>query len=325
MRRRRRTLQPLVRRGSLGVALAALIVLVGASGALGYWSAQANVQAAAATARTGVIQSASPAGLVNTYSATAQRFAGSITLQNTGSRTASYAVALVATSATQATLPAAIGVAAAPVASAAACTATAPLSGAQTGAASSFTATGVLAAGASIILCLQTSMTASATSTYAGSSASLVLRGRLEYAPSDTWRVAGADIALTQGVAAAPPAPTMACTDNNGWGIDLRFTESATAGDIHYRLFLARESSPGARVPFTAASAPNPWWPVVQISPGSSSLQTYLAAPNGGKGNTWLFVERSATGASGPWTQVASGRFRTEDSAQGLRTWCGWK
>ena len=217
------------------------------------------------------------------------RFAGSITLQNTGSRTAAYTVALSPSSATAAGLPGAIAVAAAPVANAAACGATAALASPQ------------------------------------GASTALRLRASLEYAPTAAWRLSGAELPFTQTVSAAPAGSPMTCSDGNGWTLDLRFTEATMSNSIRYRYFLARESSPTVRVPFTPNAEASPWWPVVQLSPGNASLQSYLASPNGGMGNTWVFVERSANGNSGPWAQVAHGKFYSATSPEGLRTWCGWQ
>ncbi|MFT3798144.1 hypothetical protein [Microbacterium sp.] len=306
----------------------AVLTLAGGGGAAAYWSAQAQVEATAAAASTGLVQTVQSTPLTVTYSSSLRVAAGAVTVQNTGSRGAAYSLSLSAASATSAGLPGAITVAAAVVASAAACTTTATLSGAQTGTASSFTATGTVAAGASVVVCLQTSMTAADVTTYGGASASLSVRTGLEYAAADAWRVSGAAVTFTQQVAQSqfvPDGTAMTCNDNNGWNLDLWFTEATPTSGISYRFFLARESTPTTRVAYSPATDPNPWWTAVQVAPGNASLQSYLSSANGAMGNTWLFVERSTAGSGGPWTQIAYGKFRTATLAEGLRTWCGWQ
>ncbi len=312
-------------RTALIAGLALFLVLAGGSGAAAYWSAQASVPATASTARIGLAQTAATSTLAGAYSSTALRFAGSITVQNTGSRGAAYTVALTPSSATVAGLPGAIAVAAAPVANTAACTATTALSSPQAGTASAFAATGTIPAGGTVVLCVQTSMTTANVSAFAGASTVMRLRASLEYAPTAAWRLSGAEAAFTQSVSAAPAGSPMTCTDGGGWTLDLHFAEDTMSHSIRYRYFLARETSPAVRVPFTPDAEASPWWPVVQLSPGNASLRSFLTSPDGGMGNTWVFVERSANGNSGPWVQVAHGRFSSATSPEGLRTWCGWR
>ncbi len=316
------------RRTAIIAGITVFLTLVGGGGAVAYWSAQAQLHATTGVAMTGLVQTAPTAPLTVTYSASTLKAAGPVTIQNTGSRSAGYALSLWSTSTTNAGLPGAISVAVAPVANTGACTAAASLSSPQTGTASSFTATGTVAAGASVVLCVQTSMASGDITTYGGASAGLRLRTALEYAPSDAWRVTGSAVGFTQSVVQAPfvPAGTV-MTCNNGsqpWYIDLRFPEnSPNQGTTTYRIFLAPESTPAARVSYPVGAMTG-WNTMLTFNhQNDTSLTNYLNDPNGGFGNKWVFVEQSVSG--GQWTAAAHGKIRLSQESGQPRIWCGWQ
>lgn len=195
------------RRVTLIAVLAAALTLVGGGGAVAYWSVTAQLEAAAVTATIGLTQTVHPDAastpLNVTYSAANLTAAGAVTVVNTGSREADYRIALTTQSQTAAGLPAAISAAVAPVADAASCTPTTMLSAPQTGTLSStgaFSAGGEVAAGATLVLCVQTSLSATGATTHQNASTVLALQTQLEYAPLAAWTLTGTSVVFTQSV-----------------------------------------------------------------------------------------------------------------------------
>ena len=195
----------------LTVLLSAALVFTGAGVAYGVWSTTASVGSTASTATVSVSHVLSGSGLAATYSGTTTAAVGVISVTNTGTRAGTYALALTATS-TSSTMRAATTV---EVGTAATCTTSATLTSAVTGNFSAtVTKTGAIAAGASVVLCVRTSMTvanvtANASATLAASAASSITIG--------TWSAsAAAPITFAQSVA----APTgFASVDGNRYQI----------------------------------------------------------------------------------------------------------
>lgn len=179
------------------VALAAVFALTGATVSYALWSTSVTTGSTASTATVTVGHALSGSTLGVTYSSTTTSAVGVVTVTNTGTRSGTYALALTATS-TSSTVRAATAV---EIGTATSCTTTATLSGAVTGTfAAAVTSTGTIAAGASVALCVRTSMTASNVSsntsaTLSASAASSITVG--------TWSAsAAAPITFTQSVAA---------------------------------------------------------------------------------------------------------------------------
>ena len=177
-------------------ALAAVFALTGASVSYALWSTSATTGSTASTATVTIGHALSGSTLGVTYSATTTAAVGVVTVTNTGTRSGTYALALTATS-TSSTVRAATAV---EIGTAASCTTTATLTGAVTGTfAAAVTKTGTIAAGASVALCVRTSMTASnvssnASATLSASAATSITVG--------TWSAsAAAPITFTQSVA----------------------------------------------------------------------------------------------------------------------------
>ena len=193
---------------SLVAGLTAFLTLVGGGGALALWSTSASVNSTASAATTGLTQALQAGDTLKvTYSASVLGAAGAVTIANTGSRSASYALAITAASTTIAALPAAVSVAAAAVASVAACTTSAALTSPTTGVLSTTTAvtpTGTVAAGASVVVCVKTSMTATNVTTYADGSLQLSLQSSLAYGTGPgQWAVTATAVQVQQKVASA--------------------------------------------------------------------------------------------------------------------------
>ena len=321
------------RRTALIAGLTAILTLGGGGSAAAYWTAQAQLQGSVGVATTGLVQTAPTTTLAVTYSSTTLKAAAPITVKNTGSRAASYAVTLRSVSATNAGLPGAITVAVAPVADAAACTTTTSLTSPQTGTlAATFTATGNVAAGASVVLCVQTSMTSAGVTTYSNASTVLGLRSSLEYAAADAWRVTGAEVTFTQTVATAAFVPggesmNATCGGDLPWYLEMNFArKTGYEGVTTYRVYFARESTPNVRVQYVLNSseeAPKGWYPYVQLSWNDARIASYLSNASGGAGNTWVFVEQSVSG--GAWTAAAYGKIRLTLENGQPRLACGWQ
>lgn len=188
------------------IALVSVVLVVaGGGGAAAYWSGQAQLQAQAGTATTGVraavLPTATTSPLIATYTAGHTRSAGALQIQNAGSRSATLEVAVSAESPSVAGLPASIGVAMAPVATEAACTAQATLASPTTGqlsTAASITFTGTIAAGASVVVCVQTTLPAQSQASFADGQVTLVLAPSLRYAAAAAWTVAAPVARATQ-------------------------------------------------------------------------------------------------------------------------------
>lgn len=207
-------MQTRTRRLGILAAVVTFLTLVGSVGAAAYWTTTAGLTGNGKTATIGVAQAVTPASgapasgtpLAFTYSSSALQTAGAITVTNTGSREAAYTTTLAPSTPVNANLAAAISVTAFPVASTAACTAsaTAP-GGSATGNASDFTASGTLAAGASVVLCVQTSMTSAGTATYSEQSGGFSITTALRYAAGSAWTATSSAATFTQTVAKSGP------------------------------------------------------------------------------------------------------------------------
>lgn len=193
---------------SLLAGLTAFLTLVGGGGALALWSTSATVTSTAGAATTGLTQTLQSGDTLKvTYSSTVLAAAGAVTIANAGSRAATYSLAIKAASPTIAALPAAVSVSAAAVASVAACTTSATLTTPTTGVLSTTTAvtpSGSIAAGASVVVCVKTSMTATNVNTYADGSLQLSLQSALSYGTgTGPWTVTATAVTVQQKVASA--------------------------------------------------------------------------------------------------------------------------
>jgi hypothetical protein len=181
----------------LTLALSAVLALTGAGVSYALWTTSATVGSTASTATVTVGHALTGSSLAVTYGPTTTAAVGVITVTNTGTRNGSYSLALSATSASS-TMRAATTV---EIGTAATCTTAATLSGAVTGSfAATVTKTGTIAAGASVALCVRTSMSAANIS--ANASASLAASAATSITVG-TWSAsAAAPITFAQSVAA---------------------------------------------------------------------------------------------------------------------------
>jgi len=188
------------------IAGIAAFVLFGTSGvAFALWSASAALSTTASTATVTVSQALSGSTLAKTYTSTDLIGVGVVTVTNTGTRSGSYSLAVSGTS-TSSTFRAAVGL----VIGEGTCTTTSTLTSTASGTmAAAVTKTGTLAAGASIALCVRTSI--SAANVTANSGASLAATAATSITVG-TWSAnAATSIAFAQSIAAAAPV------DRTGW------------------------------------------------------------------------------------------------------------
>lgn len=268
-------------RMSLLAVFTVVLTLVGSGAAIGLWSSSTTLGSTAKAATVGITQTvAATPTLTTTYSSTALKAASPITLVNTGNRSATYSLALLAASTTDAALPAAISIATGVVAATTDCT-TATLTSPTTGAFSTttaFTATGSFAAGASVILCVQTSMTATATSTYAQKSLTFSIASTTTLG---TWTASTTATSITQNVASS----LLFFTNSSGrYNIVSKLMQ--TGGNpcvVAYQAILVRNNGCGA------SSAE---WRLTAYSNGNFYITD---AGSGGSGNNWSLPSSTGT------------------------------
>jgi len=192
----------------------AFLTVAGAGIAYAATTSPLDLDVSAAGAHTGITVPSETVttGLGAGYDEAAGVFAnaGALTVTNTGDREATYRLTIQPSSST-ATLPAAIQVAVGTVATTGACTTTVALTNAQTGALGSgdtaqdflYTSETVptkLAPGESIVLCVKTSIEASAIGGFGATSIDLSLTADLRYATGAAWTATADPIQVTQHI-----------------------------------------------------------------------------------------------------------------------------
>lgn len=312
--------------------LATLLLVAGTGAASAYWTAQAQLSAAASAATIGIEQQLLPdpqtSALSTTYSAENLIAAGAVSIENTGSREATISLDVRAASPNSTGLTSALRVAIAPVASEAQCIPGAELAGTTTGALP-LTYEGELAAGASIVLCVQTSLTPGDAAARGGEQAELTLASTLAYGADGAWTLHGPAERVMQHVEQPEKDPfadaePMICSGND-WYVEMRFSlpsqENQLQG-VEYRTFLAHEETPGVRTTFPARDL-SAYHTTVQL-PGTS-VRPFVESEDGGIGNTWVYVEQRFAGDHA-WTPAAVGRFSTSNTSTGdVLVHCGWQ
>jgi hypothetical protein len=189
----------------------AFLTAAGAGVAVAATTSQIGLHVSASAATPGVSQTNTLSALNFTYdqSASAYATAGAVTLQNTGTRDASYSLALTTHDATVPGLPAQISVAVGSVASTGACTTAATLGNQQTGTlASAFTYSSTtiplkLAVGQSVVLCVKTTFNSAVVGSYGSTSLGIDVAGTMTYAAGASWSVTAATATVTQQVLTA--------------------------------------------------------------------------------------------------------------------------
>jgi hypothetical protein len=189
------------------LAATTALILGGSTVAFALWSANGSVSSTATAATVSVSHALTGSTLTQTYSASNLVAVGVVTVTNSSSRAGTYSVALSSTSSSS-TLRAAVAV---EIGTAASCTTSATLSSATTGTmAATVTATGSIAAGASVPLCVRTTMTSGGVSANASATLSATIASSVTVG---TWSAtASPAITFTQTVAA--PTQTV---DTGAW------------------------------------------------------------------------------------------------------------
>ena len=325
------TLDALLSRLRRLLVLTAILVLLGAGTATAYWTARAQVTEAASAAHVGLEQTLSTrdggSSLATTYSTDALTAAGTVTLENTGSREGTYSLAISPAEASDATLAAALRISAAPHTDGAGCVAGSAESGGPTGVLP-FAATGQLDAGESIELCVQTSLAARDLPRFAGEELSLQIDSTLTYAEADAWRVEAPTEHVTQRVEAdqRPSVEEMTPgTNGEPHYLELSFSPysgTANPNAVKYRVFLAHEDTPEVRVPYSGGALSG-YYPTVQISNTSTDFRDFVESDEGGLGNTWVYVEHRPP--SEDWSVVAVGKIHTVQEQWWVGAYYGWQ
>ncbi len=197
-----------MRRSGAALALTLLLVAASTPGASAAWTASASFSMSASAATVGMAESGALASLAFTYDPDEDAYAVAkpVTVTNSGSRPATYRLAASSSAASVPALPAAISIQIGTVASAAACTTAVTPGAAQSGTLAGFTydsatAGATLAAGASVVLCVKTSISAAAAESLGATSLQLHLQTSLRYAAGAAWTVAGTPVTAAQTVA----------------------------------------------------------------------------------------------------------------------------
>jgi hypothetical protein len=191
------------------IAATTALILGGSTAAFALWSANGAVSSTATAATVSVSHALSGSTLARTYTASDLIGVGVITVTNSSSRAGTYTVAISSAS-SSASLRAAVGVV---VGTAATCTTTSTITPVTNGSGdlgTTFTPTGSIAAGASIALCVRTSITSTGVS--ANSNTTLVATAATTVAVGTWTATASPAITFTQSVGA--PATTV---DPNAW------------------------------------------------------------------------------------------------------------
>lgn len=308
--------------------LTTLLLLVGTGAAAAYWTATTELHGTAGTATVGLEQSAGQASssLSVTYSAEISAAAGAVTLTNTGSRTATYSVTVNADATSDRGLADSLAVSIVAVDSTLGCS-----PAVASGQAGPMPARrqGPLEPGASVVLCVVTSLRGQDLAALSEKSLSLSISSTLRYADGDAWTVGAPMINARQSVTKASSAPQgteMRCSSgsNAPWYVAVEFPRSTgKENETTYRVFLAREATPDKRVAYDRA--PGGWDTVVRFDHGSAPVTSYANSPHGGLGRTWVTVEQKVKG-SGGWSPVAYAKVRLVETSQGgsIGVECGW-
>jgi hypothetical protein len=315
-----------MRRNRLWLIAAATVVAVlgSATAAYAVWSTSASASSTASTATVGATHGLTGSSLAVTYTASVTSAVGVVTVTNTGTRDGTYTVNISATSASP-TLRPAVTV---ELGTAASCTTSATLSNSTVGTfGATLSKSGAIAAGASVVLCLRTSMSsaniiANPSATLAATVASSVLVG--------TWTAtASPAITFSQAVTASAAIDSTAwywvkksgsperCAEADNYGTTSgtavstgscgiasqassnlneywRFTPT-TGG--YFRIINRNAQTLGWSVPSAAALQP------LQISSATGTTQEWLPVDNGDgtfsfklRANTALCAEVSGNG-----------------------------
>jgi hypothetical protein len=279
--------------------LTVFVLLAGTGVSYAWWQSTAGASSTSSAATVGVSQTLSGTpGLANTYTAAAPVAAGVVTVTNSSSRPGTYATNFTATSASSTLRPAV----AVQVGTAASCTPSATLGSPVSGNfGSTVTYTGSLAAGASIALCVKTTMTSAAitansAATLTATAASSVLVG--------TWSATAPQaVSFVQTVTTAPSS----AIDSGAWYrvkkaaspercAQLTYpggTNTATTSPCDGNLSLATQlwrftPTSGGYYKIVSKEAPSTWWSVpsaasgqpVQLSTATGTTQQWLAEKN---------------------------------------------
>lgn len=202
-----------MRRSRVAILAGSLAFLTAAGAGIAYAAVTdpLSLNATAAAATPGVAQTNDVSALNFTYDEVTEAYAtaGAVTIQNTGTRDASYRLTVTPHDATAPAMPAQISIAVGSVANPAACTTAATLGNQQAGTlASSFAydSAGIplkLAPGQSVVLCVRTSFDDGTIGSFGETNVQLDIAGQLVYAAGGAWTVTATATTVTQNVISA--------------------------------------------------------------------------------------------------------------------------
>ena len=197
-------------RAGIVAALVTTLVLGSAGASVALWSATATVSSSASTASVGVSHALTASTLAYTYTSSARVAVGVLTVTNLSSRDGQYSTSMSATSASAA-LRSAVAV---EIGTSATCTANAILDSSSTGSLSAaVTKTGPIKAGASVALCVRTTMTAAGVTANPSTTLQASISSSITVG---TWSATAATVqTATQSVGAAPPVSPVALAFTN--------------------------------------------------------------------------------------------------------------
>ena len=198
-----------------------------------------------------------------------------------------------------------------------------------------YTLEGTIQAGQTVVLCLQSTLSPYAVTEFGGQELELSISLSLKYAVGDAWTVSAG--------ASGSPRPSQhrrsGTSDRQRDGAVLRGSGERSLqpqdripqvegqqGEVTYRVFIAPEATPNQRVE-VKGKRPTGWNTAVQFDHWDKELQTYVNSPQGGWGNTWVFIEQQMQG-SDQWTSTAYAKVRLVElpwNEKGVGIECGWQ
>lgn len=297
--------------------LSLVLFALGAGGAAAYWTASDRVDGSAAAATVGITQT-EPLKLATRYDAGNLVAAGTVTVKNTGAREAALAVTVGAKGSES--LRSALAVRIAEVTDAAKCTPGANLKGLAEGTLG-LTHERMLEAGASVTLCLQTTLPPRDAFRLAGKTTEVTVSSTLAYAEGADWTVSSA-ASVSQSVAAEPATggPQLECQNRNPVLIFpyLELTGKFQPGDGEQRAFIAQGGTvrdiPARDITFFG------WG-----KDGKATItdRALLALDGVTRGNAWIVIEQKTAG--GEWKTVGASKITFESYWLSADVDCGWR
>jgi len=188
-------------------------VLAGTGTSYALWSATAQVSSTAKAATVSLTQTVAPSSTLGvTYTSSLLAAAGAVTVTNTGTRSSAWSLGVTGASTNSTTFPGLVGLSMGIVSATSGCTTSTTLTSPVTGVfgSSAVSIAGTVAAGASVIVCLKTSITAA---NVAANVSKSVVATVTSTVTAGTWSATSPAATFTQQT----PAQTTTTVSHTAW------------------------------------------------------------------------------------------------------------